>query len=143
MCFEFVLWFDASELSLYLRLLLNASHINMLHFWCIFNVTATLTAVKNSPQCPTVIDPVFFFLDSDRTKLCLHNELQSPPTFTFYHPVLTLTVRVLFFFFGVTEGSVARAHGLHWGWLKALTLFAYQMPCGRENTDLHDRKPTS
>lgn len=59
---------------------------------------------------------------------------------TSYHPGLPLTVRVRFC--GIIEGSVARAHGLHWGWLKALTLFAYQMPCGRENTDLHGRKPT-
>lgn len=33
---------------------------------------------------------------------------------------------------GFVEGSIARAHGLPWGWLKAACLFAYQISCGSE-----------
>lgn len=43
---------------------------------------------------------------------------------------------------GFVEGSVARAHGLLWGWLNAASLFAYQITCGQENADLHGRKHT-
>ena len=56
--------------------------------------------------------------------------------------VLSLTVRPCVRLCGFVERSVARAHGLLWGWLKAASLFAYQMTCGRENTDLHGRKQT-
>lgn len=33
---------------------------------------------------------------------------------------------------GFVEGSIARAHSLPWGWLKAAHLFAYQIYCGSE-----------
>lgn len=33
---------------------------------------------------------------------------------------------------GFVEGSIARAHSLPWGWLKAAYLFAYQIYCGSE-----------
>lgn len=54
--------------------------------------------------------------------------------------ILSVTVRPCVCLCGFVERSVARAHGLLWGWLKAASLFAYQMTCGRENTDLHGRK---
>lgn len=43
---------------------------------------------------------------------------------------------------GFVEGSIARGRGLLRGWLKAASLFAYQITCGRDNTDLHGRKQT-
>lgn len=46
---------------------------------------------------------------------------------------------------GFVEGSIARAHGLPWGCLKAACLFAYQIYCGskkKKHADLHYRKPS-
>lgn len=52
-----------------------------------------------------------------------------------------LTVRVRVCFCGLVEGSVARGHGLLSGWLKAASLFAYQISCDWKTADLHGRKP--
>lgn len=80
---------------------------------------------KISPQCAAVIDPVFISEHKQRDDQVVLRP--SAAVFALFpsrlpSPGLPLTVSVRFC--GIIEGSVARARGLHWGWLKALSLFA-------------------
>lgn len=125
-------------------MLLISIHFTFEPCECDSHIDCCQKTAHSVPQSLILFSQSEFCTNSERTKLCFDHLLRFPffllASPTSYHPGLPLTVRVRFC--GIIEGSVARAHGLHWGWLKALTLFAYQMPCGRENTDLHGRKPT-